>query len=239
MKTQFWLAVIVLFSACSSEADKVTPFYSSPIPIRGVEVREPDGPIRLPFKTYFSVDTTLEKPTIPFAKLRVTNGVTADTLLLANSCQKNTKDNSIKIQAQVMIPTRRELDSLPSNAPERYTKLQGMYHFGSLPKKHTGQLKVLNIHLKDRMVQEINLLSRSSDPDYDGTDFKKERIDRYQIKISRFDYKVASDVYGEFALIVPDSFGFIENDTLISGSFLCMNWIVNSEETIQKWNFIK
>lgn len=188
------------------------------------------------FSTFIKIDTSYTKPD-HFNDLIVGNQTITDTLLSACSCDKNVKNNSIEIQIKTAIPTKKKLDSLPKNSRDRYNKLLGLYTPSLNPPPFKGQLKYINFELKYSTVIKANVISRSSELEYNGKNFKKDTVSQYQIKISRFKYHNASKVYGKFKIILPKEFGLIENDTIIIGSFLCMNWKINEEENIKNYEF--
>jgi hypothetical protein len=188
------------------------------------------------FSTFIKLDTSYTKPK-HFNDLIVENQITSDTLFSACSCDKNVKDNSIKIQIKTAIPTKKKLDSMPKDSRERYNKLLELYSLDLNPPPFEGQLKYINFVLKDSTVINSNIISRSSEMEYHGKNFKKDTIHKYQIKISRFKYHNASKVYGIFKILLPVEFGFTCNDTIVSGGFLCMNWIINEEFDIRNYEF--
>lgn len=102
-----------------------------------------------------------------------------------------------------------------------------------------GQFKFLTIKLKDSLVQNIELYSKSTDKDYGGKDFESLEIDNYNIKISTFNYSIASNVYGNYKMTLPKGFGYFKNDTLIKGNFKCNNWKISTKKEIQEWEINK
>ena len=188
------------------------------------------------FSSFIKIDTSYNKPD-HFNDLIVGNQIVTDTLLSACSCDKNVKNNSIEIQIKTAIPTKKKLESLPKDSRDRYNKLLGLYTPSLNPPPFEGQLKYINFELKDSTVIKANVISRSSELEYNDKNFKKDTVNQYQIKISRFKYHNASKVYGKFKIVLPEGFGFNPNDTIIIGSFLCMNWKINEEENIKNYKF--
>ncbi|WP_394906106.1 hypothetical protein [uncultured Mesonia sp.] len=184
------------------------------------------------FKNTFEKDSTLEKK-IAFDFIKISNNEKTDSIISICNCDKNIKDNSIKIQIETGIPTQKELDTMSDSSNKRWNTIL-QTRFGPV-NEFSGQFKFLNIELKDSLVKSINIYSKSTENEYNGADFDSLTIDRFKIKISKFDYSIASNVYGEFELRLDKSFGLFENDTILKGRFLCNNWIIRDKEKIKNW----
>lgn len=226
------LTIIILFGCNDSSKNSDKKLNQEKLIEKPKEVKKTEKK----FLTFIKIDTSYTKPD-HFNDLIVGNETITDTIYSACSCDKNVKNNSIEIQIKTAIPTKKVLDSLPKNSKHRYTKLLELYSVALNPPPFKGQLKYINFELKDSTLVKANVISRSSELEYNGQNFKKEPINQYQLKISRFKYHNASKVYGKFIIILPEKFGFIANDTIIIGSFLCMNWKINEEENIKNYKF--
>jgi len=165
------------------------------------------------------------------------DGNVADSLIVFCSCQKNKKNNTIFIQLLTAIPTKKQLQV---KERKRANTILQLFDWRIPPKDSIiGQFKFLTIKLKDSLVQNIELYAKSTDKDYDGKDFESVEIDNYEIKISTFNYSIASNVYGNFEVVLPKGFGYFKNDTILKGYFECNNWVISSKEKIQKWEINK
>tara|TARA_R110001592_G_scaffold45508_2_gene145521 strand:+ start:299 stop:1045 length:747 start_codon:yes stop_codon:yes gene_type:complete len=182
------------------------------------------------FMNSFKIDTTLAKKKA-FGYFKISNSIKEDSILSLCSCKKNKKNNRIKIQLKTEIPTQKELDTMEDNSKNRYR----FFQFGDLSSRKTinGQFKFLTIVLKDSMVESINLYSKSTEKEYNGIDFDSLSIKKYKINISKFNYSIASNVYGSFELHLNKGFGFFENDTILKSDFLCNNSIITEKEIIK------
>ena len=98
----------------------------------------------------------------------------------------------------------------------------------------SGQFKFLTIQIKDELIESIELFSKSTEPEYNGQHFKKSETNKYQIAISKMHYSIASDIFGSYNLRLNEDFGYFDNDTVVSGHFLCSNWKVLKEEEIRE-----
>jgi len=188
------------------------------------------------FKNYIKIDTSLTK-TRMWGKLVISNSIKNDSILSLCQCKKDIKNNIIKIQFKTAIPTQKELDTMDESSKKR----NRLMYLGDLSNSKTinGQFKFLTIILKDSVVKSINLYSKSTEKEYDGTDFDSLSIERYKINISKFDYKIASDIYGVFEIQLNKPFGFFKNDTILKGKFVCNNWKITEKKQIKKWNIKK
>lgn len=189
------------------------------------------------FQNSFQVDTSLTEK-MAFDFIAVTNSKQTDSIVSICNCDKNQKNNSIKIQLQTGIPTKKELDTLSADSNKRWNTILQTRDLGYL-EELSGQFKFLNIILKDSTVKSVNIYSKSTNKEYNGSDFDSLSIDRYKISISKFDYSTASDIYGEFELRLEKGFGLFENDTILKGNFQCNNWIIWNNEKIKNWKINK
>jgi hypothetical protein len=189
--------------------------------------------VKKEFENRFEIDTTLVKKNL-FGNLKISNSKRKDSILSLCQCKKYKKDNRIKIQVKTAIPTKKELDTMSENFKKRNRYLQ-LSDLGYL-KKISGQFKFLTIILKDSIVESINLYSKSTEKEYNGVDFDSLSIKKYKINISKFNYSIASNIYGNFELHLNKEFGFFENDTILKSDFLCNNWVITEKENIKNWN---
>jgi hypothetical protein len=189
-------------------------------------------------QTKKEIDTLIQDSTLirkgPAYFITLTDGVKKDSIAAFCSCQKDKKNNTIKIQLTTAIATKKELDTL-KETDKKWNKVLQLIDLGYLDDIN-GQFKFLTIELKDSLVQNISLLSKSTDPDYDEEYFDSTIIKNNKIEISKFDYSIASDVYGDFKIVLKEDFGLFENDRTISGYFECNNWRIRTKEEIIEWN---
>lgn len=104
-----------------------------------------------------------------------------------------------------------------------------------------GQLKTLTFHIKDSLIEKIDLISKSTDRDYGGLGYDYLEISKYEVNISKMDYTIASNIFGNYKLILPQEYGCFESDTILTGTFVCNNWRINRLEDLKsldlnKWN---
>jgi len=188
------------------------------------------------FENKFEIDTALIKKNA-FGYFKLSNSIKEDSILSLCNCKKYKKNNRIKIQLTTEIPTQKELDTMNESSNNRYR----FFQFGDLSSRKTinGQFKFLTIVLKDSIVESVNLYSKSTEKEYNGVDFNSLSIKKYKINISKFNYSIASNVYGNFELHLSKQFGFFENDTILKSEFLCNNWVITEKENIKNWNIKK
>jgi hypothetical protein len=185
------------------------------------------------FRNYIRIDSTL-KPLGRVVELELSNGIKNEGIFALCSCQKDKKNNKIKIQIKSGIPTKKELDST-GITDKSGGRLMQLMHLGNL-KRIDGQFKYLTFILKDSLLTDLELYSKSTELEYDGKDFKSTEINKYKILISKFDYSIASDVFGNFEIRLPNGFGYFINDTILKGNFECNNWRISSKADVKNWN---
>jgi len=188
------------------------------------------------FQSSFKIDTSLiKKPAFNFIK--ISNSKKTDSILSICNCKKDKKNNILKIQLETAIPTQKELDTMSENFKKRNRILQTR-DLGYLTTIN-GQFKFLTIVLKDSLVKSIDLYSKSTEKEYNGIDFDSLSIEKYKIAISKFDYSIASNIYGNFELRLKREFGLFENDTILKGKFVCNNGSISEKKEIKNWNIKK
>lgn len=189
-------------------------------------------------KTERKFDTLIHDSTLtrkgPAYFITLMDGKKGDSIIAFCSCQKNKKNNTIEIQLTTAIPTKKELDTLKVT-DKKWNKVLQLIDLG-YSDDINGQFKFLTIELKDSLVQNISLLSKSTDADYEEEYFDSTTVKNYKIEISKFDYSIASDVYGDFKIVLEEDFGLFEDDIIVSGYFECNNWRIRSKEEIKEWN---
>ncbi|EHQ04166.1 hypothetical protein [Gillisia limnaea] len=189
-------------------------------------------------KTDRKIDTLIRDSTLirkgPAYFITLTDGKKRDSIIAFCSCQKDKKNNTIKIQLTTAIPTKKELDTL-KETDRKSNKVLQLIDLGYLDDIN-GQFKFLTIEIKDSLIQNIRLLSKSTDPEYDEKYFDSTSIKSYKIQISKFDYSIASDIYGDFKIVLEEDFGLFEKDRNVKGYFECNNWRITTKEEIMEWN---
>ncbi len=231
MKKLFLLTLTVLALSCNSDKNSnarekvITPIDNKENLTEKIKGSDD-------FQNIFTLDTTVEKKG-RFNYLTISNQVEIDSIVALCTCQKDVKNNLIKIQLKTGIPTKMELDTLKKEN-RKGNKIMEIGGYSSQD-KISGQFKFLTIILQDSMVNSIHLYSKSTEKEYNNTDFDSMNIDKYQIAISKFDYSIASDIYGNFKFRLPREFGYFENDTILKGFFECYNWHITDKETIKNW----
>ena len=231
MKKRFLLLMTILILSCNSDKNRngkqkiIEPIDNKEIVSE--QTVEPDN-----FQNIFTQDPTVEKKG-RFNYLTISNQKENDSIVALCTCQKNVKNNLIKIQLKTGIPTKSELDTL-KKGNRKGNKILEMGGFDSQA-TISGQFKFLTIVLQDSMVNNINLYSKSTEKEYNKADFDSMSIEKYHINISKMDYSVASDIYGNFLLRLPSEFGYFKNDTILKGSFECYNWRISDKESIKNW----
>ena len=226
------ISILILFVIFSCKTDNKTG--EKNIEYQKIEKTKTDSIII--FINQIRIDSTL-KPLGKIVELEISNGFKSESVFAICSCQKDKKNNIIKIQLRSGIPTKKELDST-GITDKSGGRLNHLMDLGYL-KRIDGQFQFLTLILKDSVIKNLELYSKSTELEYNGSDFKSMDIDKYKIAISTFDYSIASNVYGNFELRLPEGFGYFENDTILKGHFECNNWKISSKEEIKNWNIKK
>jgi hypothetical protein len=233
MKQRFSILFLILIAiySCAQNEEQKKEAKESKIEIKKERISKKER-----FQNIIKIDTTQNnKNAIDF--LMVSNSIKSDSIISICNCDKDKKNNSIKIQLETGIPTKKELDTMSENS-KKWNRVLQTRDLGYLTKL-TGQFKFLTIVLKDSIVKSIDIYSKSTEKEYNGSDFDSLSIERYKINISKFDYSIASDIYGDFELRLNKEFGLFPNDTILKGTFICNNWIISDKEKIRNWDINK
>ncbi|MBJ2176468.1 hypothetical protein JBL43_19615 [Aureibaculum sp. A20] len=145
-----------------------------------------------------------------------------DTLIGFCNCEKNIKNNTLKIQIRTEFPSLSELEKGNRNATEFQMGIPRQYRF-------------LTFYLRDSIVEKTKVFKASTEPHFENKKIDSTSFQNYKIKINRFDYKIAQNVWGNYELELPNSFGFIENDFKLKGTFHCNNWKIVEYEELSDW----
>ncbi len=145
-----------------------------------------------------------------------------DTLIGFCNCEKNVKNNTLKIQIRTEFPSLSELEKGNKSATEFQMGIDRQYRF-------------LTFYLKDSIVEKIKVFKASTESQFENNKTDSTSIKHYEIKINRFDYKIAQNVWGNYELELPSPFGFIENDFKVKGTFHCNNWKIVEYEELSDW----
>lgn len=217
-----FIASIFLLISCQSHENE-SQNESSNVENSGPKVQATNK-----FESYFESDSTLTKRD-SLNVLTISNKSKKAEILAICNCDKNVEENTFKIQITVAIPTKAELE-------QGKTGGRTFMGLGRWPDSLMAQLRFLTFHLRDSTVEKAQLFYKSAKKDYNNSDFKYSNISDYRIRISKFDYSIASDVFGKYKVLLPEPFGYFKNDTLLTGTFECNNWRINSLEKVKNWN---
>ena len=165
-------------------------------------------------------DSTLELQNVDL--LYTISDKQIDTLIGFCNCEKNVKENTLKIQIRTEFPSLSELEKGNRSATEFQMGIERQYRF-------------LTFYLRDSIVEKTKIFKASTESQFENKKIDSTSIKTYKIKISRFDYKIAQNVWGNYELELPNTFGFIENDFKIKGTFHCNNWKIVDYEELSDW----
>jgi len=146
-----------------------------------------------------------------------------DTLIGFCNCEKNIKNNTIKIQIRTEFPSLSELEKGNRDATEFRMGVARQYRF-------------LTFYLRDSIVEKAKVFMASTEPQFDNKKIDSFSIQNYNIKINRFDYKIAQKVWGNFEIELPNSFGYVKNDNKLKGTFHCNNWKIVEYGELPEWS---
>lgn len=165
-------------------------------------------------------DTTLKAQKVDLLLTHTAQKI--DTLVGFCNCEKNIKQNTLKIQIRTEFPSLTELKKGNRRATEFQMGVPRQYRF-------------LTFYLRDSIVEKAKILMASTEAQFDNKKIDSLSIQNYNIKVNTFDYRIAQNVWGTYDVELPGSFNFIENDNKISGTFHCNNWKIVEYENLPEW----
>jgi len=145
-----------------------------------------------------------------------------DTLIGFCNCEKNVKNNTLKIQIRTEFPSLSELEKDNRNATEFQLGIDRQYRF-------------ITFYLRDSIVEKTKIFKASTENQFNGKKMDSISIPNYKIKINRFHYKIAQNVWGNYEIELTDPFGFRKNDRKIIGTFHCNNWKIVDYKELHEW----
>lgn len=163
------------------------------------------------------LDSSLNIGTDAYFYIYSENGI--DSLWSFCNCQKNIKENSIKIQLWTEFPSLSELEK---------GNRENVYMIEDVPK----QYRYLTLNIRDSILEKAEWYMISTEPQFHNKQKDSISLSKYQIKLSTFDYKIAQNVKGRYKIVLPVPFGYNKNDTLITGTFRCNNWTIKRFEEL-------
>ena len=159
------------------------------------------------------LDTTLIIKKLDFVQIRSFDKI--DTLISFCNCEKNFENNSLKIQIGTSFPPASKLKQsglrlvLP---PPQITE-----------KGFDIQYGIITFSIKDSIVQNAYLMRISTEKEFQGKNKELLELSKFKLTINKFRYNIASDIWGEYTVIIPSGFTRSKSDSLISGTFHCNN----------------
>ena len=166
------------------------------------------------------IDSTLELQKTDF--IYTLSDKQIDTLIGFCNCEKNVKNNTLKIQIRTEFPSLSELEKGNRNPTEFQLGVPRQYRF-------------LTFYLRDSIVEKTKIFKASTESQFENKKTDSATIKNYEIKISIFDYKIAQKVWGNYEIELANPFGFIKDDFKVKGTFHCNNWKIVEYEELPNW----
>ncbi|PIQ49291.1 MAG: hypothetical protein COW03_05700 [Cytophagales bacterium CG12_big_fil_rev_8_21_14_0_65_40_12] len=167
----------------------------------------------------FERDSTLTAQKVDLLFVYSENQI--DTLIGFCNCEKNVKTNTLKIQIRTEFPSLSEL--------EKGNRSSTIFQMGV-----DRQFRFLTFYLRDSTVEKTKLFKASTESQFENEKVDSASFQNYNLKINRFNYEIAQNVWGTYEIVLLNHFGYTSSDYRLVGSFHCNNWkIVEFEELLQ------
>lgn len=165
-------------------------------------------------------DSTLKFQKID--KIFLSSDKEKDTLIGFCNCEKNLKNNTLKIQIRTEFPSLSEL----RKGEKYHTEFQV-----GIPR----QYRFITFYLKDSIVEKAKIFMASTELQFKNKKTDSLSFTNYELTLNKFNYKTAQNVWGNYKIELPSPFGFIENDTKVIGTFHCNNWKIVEYNNLSDW----
>ena len=187
-----------------------------------IEIGIKKDTIEIKEKVYSSIklDSTLKSRKVDL--LLIYSDKKIDTLIGFCNCEKNIKKNTLKIQIRTEFPSLSELEKGNRSPTEFQMGVARQYRF-------------LTFYLRDSVVEKTKIFMASTEPQFDNKKMDSISFHNYNIKINRFDYQIAQNVWGNYEIKLPNSFGYTKNDYKLKGTFNCNNWKIVEYGELPEW----
>ena len=168
----------------------------------------------------FEINSTIMPQTVDLLLTYSDNQI--DTLIGFCNCEKNIKNNTLKIQIRTEFPSLSELEKGNRQATEFQMEVSRQYRF-------------VTFYLKDSIVEETKIFKASTESQFENEKIDSASFKNFVIRINTIDYKIAQNVWGNYEIELADPFGYSANDYNIKGTFHCNNWKIVDFEELPKW----
>jgi hypothetical protein len=168
----------------------------------------------------FERDSTLKAKKVDLLLAYSENRI--DTLIGFCNCEKNVKSNTLKIQVRTEFPSLSELEKDNRSSTEFQLGVERQFRF-------------LTFYLRDSTVEKTKLFKASTEAQFENEKVDSVSFQNYNLKINRFNYEIAQNVWGTYEIVLLNSFGYTSNDYRLVGSFHCNNWKIVEFEELPQW----
>ncbi len=167
-----------------------------------------------------SQDSTIKPRKVDLIFLHSENQT--DTLIGFCNCEKNIKNNTLKIQVRTEFPSLNKLRNNNRSATEFQTGVDKQYRF-------------ITFYLKDSLVDKTKIFKASTKAHFNDKKIDSFSFDEYKININQFHFEIAQNVWGDYQIDLSKPFGFIKNEKKLNGTFRCNNWRIVEYEDLHNW----
>jgi len=169
--------------------------------------------IKSSYNSNIVLDRSLSKREMDF--LQINRGNKTDSLMSFCGCEKNLESNTLKIQIRTSFPPNSKLKEggLKNILPPPFISEYG----------YDIQYRFITFIVRDSIIQNVQLFKVSTENQFKGKSKVQEDLDSYILKLNKFNYRIANNIWGEFEVIVPRGFVINGERSIIKGSFHCDN----------------
>ena len=165
------------------------------------------------YKSRIVLDSALSKRNLDFIQINEANKT--DSLMSFCSCEKNIVSNTLKIQIITSFPSKTKLKEIGL----KYSHIPPFIS----EKGYDIQYRLITFSVQDSIVQNVQLFKVSTEYQFQGKNKVQVDLDKFVLKLNKFNYRRADKILGEFEVITPSGFVFDGESSIVKGTFHCNN----------------
>lgn len=169
--------------------------------------------IKSSYNSDIVLDSSLSKREMDF--IQINRGEKTDSLISICGCEKNVESNTLKIQIRTSFPPKSKLkeEGLKNSLPPPFISEYG----------YDIQYRFITFLVRDSIIQNVQIFKVSTENQFKGENKVQEDLDSYILKLNKFNYQIANNIWGEFEVVVTSGFVINGENSVINGTFHCDN----------------
>ncbi|MDN3643188.1 hypothetical protein QWY87_10785 [Lutimonas halocynthiae] len=169
--------------------------------------------IKSSYKSRVVLDSALSKRNLDFIQINESDKTVS--LMSLCACEKNIISNTLKIQIRTSFPPKTKLKELglKNSHPPPFISEKG----------YDIQYRLITFSVQDSIIQNVQLFKLSTEYQFQGKNKVQVDLDKFVLKLNKFNYSRADKILGEFEIIASSGFVIDGENSIVKGTFHCNN----------------